>query len=322
MLHLLGAVNPFQIVTPSTGFQASDLVTRARFDVIGMIVVLGAGAWYLCARSRVRHSEGVWAAWRTGCFLAGLLVIAIATLSGLTTFDASSVTIHLINDTLMVMVAPILLTLGAPLTLAVRWAGPRGRDRIRSVVSSRAVRFLTSPVTGWILLGGGLALLYLTGLFQATVDHRSVGDAVRLGLLGVGMLFCWPAIAADPLPRPASFPQRMISALFALPYFLILGMSLESQNVPIARGLSISDFHQGSELMWSTGEFLGVAASIGLLVLWIRSEERSAVSRDETDDAEAEAQLAAWRANRAAVAMEEALARSTVVKARPGPGEG
>ena len=322
MSHLVAAVNPFHLVDPSTSFRASDVVTRARFDIAGLIVVIGAGAWYLWARNRARGQVQGWADRRTASFAAGLLVVALATLSGLSAFDATSVTVHMINDTLVLLIAPILLAFGSPLTLAGRSAGPRGQERIRAAVSSRAARTLTSPVGGWILLSGALAGLYLTGLFQVTVDHRAVDDAVHVALLAVGMLFCWPAIAADPLPRPASVPARMISTFFAIPFFLILGMSLESQNHPIARGLSLSDFHQGSELMWSTGELLGVAASIGLLVLWIRSEERSAVRRDGTDDAEAEAQLAAWRANRAAAAMEEALARSTVVKARPGPDQG
>lgn len=319
MFHLVAGANPFHLLDPSTTFHASDVVTRARFDIAGLVAVVGAGAWYLRARHRARGEDESWADWRTGCFLAGLLVVAVATVSGLSAFDSTSVTIHMVNDTLMVLIAPILLTFAAPLTLARRRAGPRGRDRIDAVLSSRVAGSLTTPVGSWILLGGGLAVLYLTGLFQATVDHRSVDDAVRLGLLAIGMLFCWPVIAADPLPRPLSVPLRMIGTFFAMPFFLILGMALESQNRPIARGLSISDFHQGSEVMWSTGELLGVVASIGLLVLWVRSEERSAVRRDETDDAEAEAQLAAWRANRAAVAMEEALARATVVKARPGP---
>lgn len=322
MLDLVAAVNPFHLLDPSSGFRASDVVTRARFDIPGLILVLGAGAWYLRARNRVRGEDQGWADWRTGCFGAGLLVVALATFSGLSAFDPTSVTIHMVNDTLMALVAPILLSLGAPLTLAGRSAGPRGRDRIRGVISGRVARALTRPVVSWIILGGSLAGLYLTGLFQVTVDHRGADDAVHLGLLVIGMVFCWPAVAADPLPRPASVPLRMIGTFFAMPYFLILGMALESQNQPIARGLSISDFHQGAELMWSTGELLGVLASIGLLVVWVRSEERSAVSRDETDDAEAEAQLAVWKANRAAVAMEEALARATVVKARSGPDQG
>ncbi len=322
MFHVVAAVNPFHLLDPSTTFGAADVVTRARFDIAGLIVVLGAGTWYLRARHRARGQEQGWADWRTACFAAGLLVVALATVSGLSAFDATSVTIHMINDTLMVLVAPILLSFGAPLTLAGRSAGPPGRDRIRALIASRAIRPLTGPVGGWILLGGALSGLYLTGLFQVTIDHRSVDDAVHLILLVVGMLFCWPVIAADPLPRPASIPLRMIDTCFAMPFFLILGMALESQNRPIAQGLSLSDFHQGAELMWSTGELLGVLAFVGLLVLWVRSEERSAAHRDGTDDAEAEAQLAAWKANRAAAAMEEALARSTVVKARPGPDRG
>ncbi|MDQ2724451.1 MAG: cytochrome c oxidase assembly protein, partial [Actinomycetota bacterium] len=306
MFHLVAGVSPFRVLDPSTGFRASDVVTRARFDIAGLVVVLGAGAWYLRAQRRARRRDQGWAQWRTACFAAGLLGVALATLSGLSAFDGTSVTIHMINDTLMVLVAPILLTLGAPLTLAGRGATHRRRDRIQTLVSSRVAGQLSRPVSGWILLGGALAGLYLTGLFQATVDHRSIDDAVHLGLLVIGMLFCWPAIAADPLPRPASIPQRMVGTFFALPYFLILGMALESQNRPIARGLSLSDFHQGAELMWSAGELLGVVASVGLLVLWVRSEERSAVRRDGTDDPEAEAQLAAWKANRAAAAMEEA----------------
>jgi putative copper resistance protein D len=319
MLDVAGAANPFHLLSPSTGFRPVDVVTRARFDIAGLVVVLGAGAWYLRACRRAgRDAEG-WAAWHTACFAAGLVVVALATVSGLSAFDASSVTIHMINDTLVVLVAPILLSLGAPLTLAWRHAGPGGRDRLRNGISSRPARLATSPVVGWALVGGALAGLYLTGLFQVSVDHRSVDDAVHLGLLVVGLLFCWPAVGTDPLPRPVSIPARMLLTCFAIPFFLLLGMALESQNQPIAQGLSVSDFHQGAELMWSTGELLGVAASIALLVLWVRTEERSALRRDQTDDAEAEAQLAVWKANRAAVAMEEALARSTVVKARPGP---
>lgn len=312
-------------------FQASDMVTDGRFDPGAMVLVIVAAVWYLTALRRVRtagqtdtmQSFHVNASWRTIAWLAALAVIVVATMSGLGTRATTNVTIHMIDDTLLLMVAPVLAVLGAPVTLAFAASGRRGRDRIRTVVGGRVLAFLTSAVVVWLLLGGLLIWLYFGGLYQATVDHRSIAGLVDLGLLVAGYLFAWKTVGVDPLPRttnPArSRLQRMIILFLSLPCFTVLGMALDSQPTPIATGSSISQLHAGGEVVWSAGVMLGIGGIIAVLASWVRQEERAAVRRDHADEGEAAAQLALWRATREAITMEETLARATVVGARPGP---
>jgi len=318
MFALLDVANPLHVNAVSGTFRASELVTRAHLDPADLVVVVAAG-WYLRARRRAGDAGDRRPPWQAVCYLGGLFVVAAVTSSGLASMSTTNLTVHLVNDGLLVVVAPALLVLGAPLSVALSSAGPRAWARIMAALHSPLARVVTNPVVAWVLLGGGLVAYYFSGLLTLTLEHRAVADTVDLGLVVVGGLFCWPTIALDPAPRAGSSPSRVVTLFLALPYFTVLGMALASQNSPVSPGLSVDELHTGAGVLGSVGSLIGILAALAVLAGWVRKEESSLRRPDATDDAEAAAQVAFWRATREAIATEAALARAPVVKARPGP---
>ncbi len=94
----------------------------------------------------------------------------------------------------------------------------------------------------------------------------------------------------------------MLYLILALPFYTILGMSLESQSKGIAPGMSVTEVHTGGGLLWSAGEAMGLLGAIMFFVLWLRADERAAKRSDEYTEEAAARQLAHWRATRDAAA--------------------
>src|SRR4051794_10468846 len=93
-----------------------SVLTGWRLDPVvaaGLVIVAGL---YLAGVRRARR----WSSRRTAAFLAGLAVMAIALQSGLADGGEQLLSVHMLQHLLVVLVAPPLLLLGAPVALALR----------------------------------------------------------------------------------------------------------------------------------------------------------------------------------------------------------
>jgi putative copper resistance protein D len=117
-----------------------------------------AAVGYLLGVRQLRRDTIPWPAHRTACWLGGLLVVMLATGGGLARYAPVLFSAHMIAHMLTAMLAPILLVLGAPITLALRslpaagdrrFPGPRAwltaglHSRIARVVTHLATRSRT-----------------------------------------------------------------------------------------------------------------------------------------------------------------------------------
>jgi len=244
----------------------ADLVTRSRLEpVAGCGIVLGAW-WYLSAIHRLAERGRRWSRWRTVPYLGGLAVLAIAT--------------HVIQHLLLGMVAPVLLALGAPLTLALQSSGRDTRRRLLGLLHGRAVGVLTRPLMAWVLFGGSMFALYFTPLYAETLGNTVLHDAVHALFLLSGCLFFWPVVGLDPTPHRLPYGGRMLYVLAALPFHTILGVALVTQTKLVAPGLSLSDQQTGAGILWTAGELLGLIAMMIVAAQWMQAEEREAIRED------------------------------------------
>ena len=116
---------------------------------------------------------------------------------------------HMAAHMLLSMLVPILLVLGAPVTLALR-ALPAAGAAIRPGRASgfwrrcirRVSRFLTNPIVATVLFVAGFYGLYFGGIFDAAVGTHAAHVAMNLHFLLTGYLFYWVVIGVDPTPRP------------------------------------------------------------------------------------------------------------------------
>jgi len=102
---------------------------------------------------------------------------------------------------LLGMLAPALLALGAPVTLALQASGGATRRRLLRILHSRPAAVLCSPLVAWALFGGSMLALYLHAFYRISLDNTALHDALHVHFLFAGSLFFWPVLGVDPVPR-------------------------------------------------------------------------------------------------------------------------
>lgn len=259
-----------------------------------------------------------WPVTRSASFALAVVILVVATLSGLASYTATSFTVTAVAQLGIFMLAPIFLCLSAPVTLAVETAGPRWRRRILAVVEGSVGKVLYLPVLTFALFCAAVSLLYFVGQYRVAAAHGWALQLTNLELLLAGCAFVWPVMGADPRPRRLGVGWRILYVLLATMFYSVLGLAMESQARRIAPAISISNLHTGAGVLWTAGEMLAIATTIGILIQWLFVDEGRAARADRTNAAEDAKQLAMWRAQRRAAALADVRAsRSVIVRSRP-----
>ncbi|MGH9164046.1 MAG: cytochrome c oxidase assembly protein [Acidimicrobiales bacterium] len=245
----------------------------------GLISAMALAAYVRAAHRLARP----WPPGRTACFAIGCVTVALAALA---LDDVANFTRHVAQHLLLGMVAPALLSLGAPVTLVVRSVRPAGRRRILRLLHAPAVVALTYPVAVWALFGGSLFALYFTPLYRLSVDHAVLHETLHLHFLVVGALFFWPVVGVDPTPRRLPHGARLAMVFLAVPFHAVLGMALLGASAPMPGVASLGQQRSGAGLLWAGGDLLGLLAVLIVAVQWAAHDERQAVRADRRADAE------------------------------------
>ncbi|GAB3376110.1 cytochrome c oxidase assembly protein [Amycolatopsis echigonensis] len=290
------------------------LLTDWRFDLVyGTLAIVLAGL-YLAGVRRLRKRGDAWKVGRTVSWLAGCAVIMLATSSGIGRYAPAMFSVHMGNHMLLSMVAPVLLVLGGPVTLALRALPPAGREGapgprewLLAAVHSPVSRFLTNPIVALLLFVGSFYGLYFSGLFDNALNYHWAHLAMNAHFLLVGYVFYWPVIGVDPAPRRLP-PVGKLGMMFgAMPFHAFFGVILMNMQTVIGRefysslklpwvGDLLTDQRLGGGIAWASGEVPVLLVLIALLVQWARQDEREAKRRDRREETTGGEELAAYNA--------------------------
>ncbi|HEY2447467.1 MAG TPA: cytochrome c oxidase assembly protein [Mycobacterium sp.] len=299
-----------------------------RFDLIFGSAAIIIAALYVAAVLRLRRRGDRWPPGRTLAWLLGCLALLFVTSSGIGRYMPAMFSIHMIAHMGLSMLVPILLVLGAPVSLALRALPAAGRDGppgmrewILAALHSRLSRFLTNPVVATVLFVAGFYGLYLSSLFDTAVGSHAGHLAMNLHFLLSGYLFYWIVIGVDPTPRPIP-PLAKVGVVFAsLPLHAFFGVILMGTRKVLGadyyRSLGLSwhtdllgDQRLGGGIAWAAGELPLVIVMLALLVQWARSDKRTARRLDRAADRDDDADLTAYNAMLAELARGETPKRS------------
>ncbi|MFE9680677.1 cytochrome c oxidase assembly protein [Streptomyces sp. NPDC006285] len=249
---------------------------------IGLFTVaaaLLAVAAYVTAASRLRRRGDAWPRWRDGSFTAGGIAVAGAAVAGL---PRGPFTGHMIQHLAVGMVAPLLLALARPLTLALRVLAPGpARRGLLAVAHSRPAGWLVFPPLAALLDVGGMWLLYRTGLFAATQRQPLTHALVHTHLLAAGLLFTFAVCRLDPVRRRWSLAVRGATLLAAGAAHGVLAKTLYAVPPP-GTAFDGADLREGARWMYYGGDVVEAALAVVLGVGWYTSRGRAraaAVSR-------------------------------------------
>ncbi len=301
----------YDLVGPPT---LARLLFDWRFGLIYGSAAIALAVLYVVGVRRLRSRGDSWPVGRTVAWLAGCFMLLMATSSGIGRYAPAMFSVHMAQHMLLGMLIPILLVLGAPVTLGLRTlpsggrGGPPGpREWLLAAVHSPLARVLSHPLVTLPLFVGSYYALYFSGLFDMALSQRWAHLAMNMHFLLVGVLFFWPLVGVDPAPRRWPPAARLGIVFASVPFHAFFGVALMSSNAVIGgtfyRALALpwvndplADQKLGGGLAWASGEIPLLLVLIALLVQWSRQDERTARRDDRRADADGDADLAAYNA--------------------------
>jgi putative copper resistance protein D len=193
------------------------------------------------------------------------------------------------------MLTPLMLALGAPITLALRTLPQRPRKWLLSVLHSRVAKVLCFPLVGFALFVLSPWALYFSGWYDATLRSPGLHDLLHLHFILIGSLFFWPLLGLDPVPGRVIYPFRLMLIFLTLPFHAFLGITIMSANKLIAEDWYTSfgrswppsplhDQYIAGGLLWGSGDLIGVVFFAVLFVQWVRESQREARREDRRLD--------------------------------------
>jgi cytochrome c oxidase assembly factor CtaG/putative copper export protein len=285
-----------------------------RFDLIFGTAAIVMAVLYLFGVRRMRRRGDAWPVGRTLAWMCGCALLLFTTSSGLGRYMPAMFSMHMVAHMLLSMLVPILLVLGAPVTLALRTlpsAGrgepPGPREWLLAALHARVSRFLTHPIVATMLFVAGFYGLYLGGIFDAAVSNHAAHLLMNLHFLVSGYLFYWVVIGVDPTPRQIPQLAKVAMVFATLPLHAFFGVALMGMQTVLGesfyRSLALvwhtdllGDQRLGGGIAWAAGEVPLVLVMIALLIQWRRSDQRTAKRLDRAADRDDGAELAAYNA--------------------------
>ncbi|HEX5730880.1 cytochrome c oxidase assembly protein [Microbacterium sp.] len=230
-----------------------------------------AAVLYLSGVSIQARRGREWPWYRSGAWVLGVSAAAAGFAGPLADAGHSNFVAHMSSHLLVGMIAPLLLVLAAPVTLALRTLRVTPARRLSRVLLSWPARISALPIVGAVLSVGGLWLLYRTDLYAMMQQNVLVHLMVTSHFLLAGYLFTVAIIPVDPAPHRAGYRVRLAVLVLALASHGILAKLIYSD--PPA-GVDALQGQAGAMLMYYAGDVVHVLVIGILFTHWYREAGR------------------------------------------------
>ncbi len=263
----------------------AEIARQWVFDPFWVAVLAAGMAAYAIAFRRSRRGSFVHPSSRLVLFVAGVAAIAVAVFSPLAHYGNELLWANFTGFLLLTMIAPPLLLLSAPLTLAFRASGPRRRKVLRGIYRSKLVTILTFPAASWLLFAVVTYVWQFTSLTDDAAAHALLRTFQQFTLLLVGIMFWMPGLAADPVRWRLPYPLRALYILLEMTHKGLFGGMFLSMNSAMHSGFAsaapawapsaLTDQRIAILILWIGGNLIFLVALIGLVFRWVAYEQRN-----------------------------------------------
>ncbi|MEU1022903.1 cytochrome c oxidase assembly protein [Streptomyces sp. NPDC005900] len=285
------------------------------FFLIGCLVALALYGWGV---TRLVRRGDKWPVGRTISFVTGILTVLLVMCTKLNDYGMVMFSVHMVQHMVISMLSPILLLLGAPITLALRGlpAAARGhkgpREWLLWLLHSRYMRIVTHPAFTIPLFIASLYALYFTPIFDTLMGSKAGHIGMMVHFLAVGLVFFWPIMGVDPGPHRPGYVMRMLELFAGMPFHAFFGIALMMATQPMigtylhppaSLGIDpLADQEAAGGIAWAFSEIPSVVVLVALLFQWRRSEDREARRKDRAADRDGDKELEAYNAYLASLA--------------------
>ncbi|GAA4555408.1 cytochrome c oxidase assembly protein [Planotetraspora kaengkrachanensis] len=303
------APNPIDRVFELLGYlmpppvSLANLATLWWFDLFFAAIAATLAGLYGVGVVRLRRRGDSWPWSRTVLWFAGVVILVLATQSGIARYAPVLFSVHMTEHMILSMLVPIFLVLGAPVTLALRALKPAARrgDRgprewIMVILHSRVMKVVAHPAIATAIFISSTYALYFTPLFASAMEEHIGHIAMTLHFLVSGCLFFYVIIGVDPGPHKLPHVARLVLLLVTMPFHAFFGVALMSMGTVLASdwydqlgrtwgASSLSDQATGGGIAWSFGEVPTLIVLLALAIQWWRDDDRKARRDDRRADA-------------------------------------
>lgn len=229
-----------------------------RVEVLSAALAAVLAGCYLAGVWRLRRRDKRWPPGRTASWLAGCVLLLLATSSGLGRYAPAMFSVQTAGHMITGMLAPLLFALGGPLSLAEQALPaaapgelPGPREWLAQAQASTLVRVLTQPLVCLPIFAGAPFLLYFTPAFDVMVRYHWAHLAVDVGFLVIGYLFAWSVVGVDPLPRTMPDLLRLAMLVAAMPFDIVFGAVIIGTGRIIGNGAASANLYSALALPWA-----------------------------------------------------------------------
>jgi cytochrome c oxidase assembly factor CtaG len=266
--------------------------------VLALVLMLGGG--YVVAMRRVRRTAP-WPVARPIWFLGlGLGPLVLATMSWMGVYQSVLFYARAAQTVLLVLVVPLFLALGRPITLAIA-AFPVMGARLEAAIRSRVAKVLTFPAITTFALVIVPFVMYFSPWYTAAFHSTAVRELTYLVLVTPGFVFFWTLLRVDPVPKAYSYAISMWITGAEVISDAVLGLAIIADNGLIGAAwyhavarpwgpTPRTDQVIGGGVLWIIGDLVGLPFLAAQLIQYMREDASEAAKVDaELDARDAEA---------------------------------
>jgi len=240
----------------------------ATFAIELSAVLYLAGWWHL-----YRAGVPFVPPWRAVAFVSGLGTLWIALASPIDALNGLVLSAHMLQHMLLMMAAPPLILLGAPVVPMTRGLSSLGARRLARIlnwlVAEPIGHVLTNPIAGALLMGVVMFAWHTPALYELALRSEFWHEVEHASFLLASLIFWWPVVL--PWPGRAQWSRWAI-----VPYLLLADL----QNTVLSAILAFSDrvlypSYAGAPRLFglsamedqvAAGAFMWVAGSLAFIV--------------------------------------------------------
>lgn len=308
--------SPAEILTGAPlppAFEPWRLATEWDLNLLWALLAGFGAFFYLAGVVRLHRRGDAWPLHRTILWTLGMITLVVVTSSGLAVYERYLFSVHMLGHMVLSMGIPVMLVLGAPVTLAARAIharkdGSRGpREWILAIVHSRFAGIVGHPLVASVVFAVSLLVFYYSPLFSWAVTDHIGHQWMVLHFLLSGYLFVNALIGVDPAPYRPPYPIRLIILLATMAFHAFFGLSLITGTGLLlpewfgAMGREwgqppLADQQTGGGIAWSVGEIPTLVLAMLVVWSWSRADKRESTRLDRKADRDGDAELEAWNA--------------------------
>jgi cytochrome c oxidase assembly factor CtaG len=225
----------------------------------------------------------------------GLGFLVIATMSWVGAYQPFLMYARAVQTVLLVLVVPLFLALGRPVSLAIAVFPAAGRH-IEAAIGSRLARLVTFPAITTFTLVAVPFVMYFTSWYTAVFRSGTVRELTYLALMAPGYVFFWTLLRVDPVPKKYSYAVSMWITGAEVIGDAFLGIAvIANQNLigaayyhalarPWGPTLATDEVIAGG-VLWVLGDLVGLPFLAAQLIAMMREDESDAARIDADLDA-------------------------------------